>query len=76
MIFNLEREGLITPAIDAKVSIYKDIIQFITKQEAMRKNPESNSCDYNNSNDDASDVCKTLSSATSDNWAVGHQVAQ
>ena len=42
-----------------------------------RQNPESNSCDYdNNSNDDAGDVCKTLSSATSDNWLVGHQVAQ
>ena len=47
----------------------------------MIKNPDhfvtSDSCDYdNNSNDDAGDVSKTLSSATSDNWAVCHQVAQ
>ena len=47
----------------------------------MRKNRDhfvtSDSCDYdNNSNDDAGDVCKTLSSATSDNCVVGHQVAQ
>ena len=84
MIFNSEREGFNYPSHCAKVSIYKDLIQFITKQDAignMRKNSDhfvtSDSCDYyNNSNDDAGDVCKTLSSATSDNCVVGHQVAQ